>query len=105
MLRNGPRGHFVRRRNCGGAQEQGIAEKRRIYRPSRIFRRGIAGARQKLQDRPLLASGCDTDKLWDDRKPLYEEVADVIVDVREKGTACVAHEITEILKAEGVYRA
>ena len=60
---------------------------------------------RSYKTRPLLASGCDTDKLWDDRKPLYEEVADVIVDVREKGTACVAHEIAEILKAEGVYRA
>ena len=60
---------------------------------------------RSYKTRPLLASGCDTDKLWDARKPLYEEVADVIVDVREKGTACVAHEIAEILKAEGVYRA
>lgn len=58
---------------------------------------------RSYKTRPLLASGCDTDKLWDDRKPLYEEVADVVVDVEDKSTGAVAQEIADILKTEGAY--
>ena len=59
---------------------------------------------RSLRTRPLLANGCDTDKLWRERKPLYDEVARVRIDVRGKGTAAVAAEVTAVLKREGVYR-
>ena len=59
---------------------------------------------RSLRTRPLLAHGCDTDKLWRERKPLYDEVARVRIDVRGKATAAVAAEVAAVLKKEGVYR-
>ncbi|MDO4590675.1 MAG: shikimate kinase [Slackia sp.] len=59
---------------------------------------------KSLRTRPLLAHGCDTDLLWDQRKPLYDAVACVTVDVRDKGTAAVACEIASLLQKRGIYR-
>ena len=59
---------------------------------------------RSLRTRPLLASGCDTDQLWRERKPLYDQVAQAHIDVRDKSTAAVAAEVTAILKREGIYR-
>ena len=59
---------------------------------------------RSLRTRPLLAHGCDTDKLWRERKPLYDEVARARIDVRGKATAAVAAEVAAVLKKEGVYR-
>ena len=59
---------------------------------------------RRLRTRPLLAHGCDTDKLWRERKPLYDEVARARIDVRGKATAAVAAEVAAVLKKEGVYR-
>lgn len=58
---------------------------------------------RSLRTRPLLAHGCDTEALWDERKPLYDEVAQVRIDVSEKGTAAAAAAIAAALKQRGVY--
>ena len=61
------------------------------------------GRIRSLRTRPLLAQGCDTSCLWNERKPLYEEVADALIDVRGKSTAAVAAELARMLVREGVY--
>ena len=59
---------------------------------------------RSLRTRPLLAHGCDTDKLWCERKPLYDEVARAHIDVQGKSTAEVAAKVTAVLKKAGIYR-
>lgn len=59
---------------------------------------------RSLRTRPLLAHGCDTDKLWRERKPLYDEVARARIDVSDKSTAAVAAEVADVLKKAGIYR-
>lgn len=58
---------------------------------------------KSMRTRPLLAQGCDTQALWDERKPLYDEVAQAHVDVSNKGTAAAAAAITVELKQRGIY--
>lgn len=58
---------------------------------------------KSLRTRPLLAHGCNTDELWRERKPLYDEVAHATVDVRGKSTAAAAAEVAAILKNRGIY--
>lgn len=58
---------------------------------------------KSMRTRPLLAHGCDTRALWDERKPLYDEVARVHVDVSGKSTAAVAARIAAELKRRGIY--
>ena len=62
-------------------KNRGLAEKREIHRPSRIFRRGFAGARQKrwrkTKAAALLLDAIPT-SFGMTGSPLYEEVADVI---------------------------
>lgn len=63
------------------------------------------GRIRSLRTRPLLAQGCDTTDLWNERKPLYEEVARAKVNVQGKSTAAVAASVAKVLSSEGVYRA
>lgn len=58
---------------------------------------------RSMRTRPLLAHGCDTRALWDERKPLYEEVARAHVDVSGRSTAAAAAAIADVLKSNGIY--
>lgn len=58
---------------------------------------------RSMRTRPLLARGCDTQALWDERKPLYDEVARTCIDVSGKGTAAAAAAIAEVLRRSGIY--
>lgn len=58
---------------------------------------------KSLRTRPLLAQGCDTDRLWNERKPLYDKVANTTIDVRGKSTSAVADELERLLRTEGIY--
>lgn len=58
---------------------------------------------KSLRTRPLLAQGCDTGALWDERKPLYDEVARAHIDVSERGTAATAAAIARVLRRQGIY--
>lgn len=58
---------------------------------------------KSLRTRPLLAQGCDAQTLWDERKPLYDEVAQLHMDVNQKSTAAISAEIAAELKRCGIY--
>lgn len=58
---------------------------------------------KNLRTRPLLAQGCDTDKLWAARRPLYEEVSIARVCVADISTGQAARAIETVLKEAGVY--
>lgn len=58
---------------------------------------------RNLRTRPLLAQGCDTDKLWEARRPLYEEVSVARVCVADISTGQAARAIEDVLKESGVY--
>lgn len=52
---------------------------------------------RSLRTRPLLIQGCDADNLWNERKPLYDEVAHVTLDVADKNTSAMADAIEQLL--------
>jgi shikimate kinase len=52
--------------------------------------------------RPLLKNGIsDWKRIYEDRKPLYEEVASVEVETSSKPLATIVSEIVELVKARG----
>lgn len=57
-----------------------------------------------LSTRPLIAHGHDPKAVMEGRRPLYEKVAHVTVCTQGKSTSCIAAEIAQILKDQGVYR-
>lgn len=61
------------------------------------------GRIHNLSTRPLLAHDCDIEGLWEQRKPLYEEVARAKIDVNRRSTASTAGFIAKVLVRAGVY--
>ncbi|MDD5807221.1 MAG: shikimate kinase [Eggerthellales bacterium] len=57
-----------------------------------------------LRTRPLLASGCNTQELWEQRKPLYDQVANACVQVNDMSTYAAACAVMQLLKDRGVYQ-
>ncbi len=58
---------------------------------------------KNMSTRPLLAQGCDAQALWERRKPLYDAVAQIRIDVHDKSTAEIAASIAVKLQNLGVY--
>ena len=50
----------------------------------------VKGRIHNLSTRPLLAHDCDIEGLWEQRKPLYEEVARAKINVQGRSTGSVA---------------
>ena len=61
------------------------------------------GRIHNLSTRPLLAHDCDIEGLWEQRKPLYEEVARAKIDVQGRSTGSVAGFVAKVLARAGVY--
>lgn len=60
----------------------------RVCCDARIERGDFFGASiHNLSTRPLLAHDCDIEGLWEQRKPLYEEVARAKINVQGRSTA------------------
>ena len=55
-----------------------------------------------LSTRPLFGDLEQAQRIIDDRLPLYEEVADLIIDTAGRGTGAVAREVFSLLKKERV---
>ena len=61
------------------------------------------GRIHNLSTRPLLAHDCDIEGLWEQRKPLYEEVARAKINVQGRSTGSVAGFVAKVLARAGVY--
>ena len=61
------------------------------------------GRIHNLSTRPLLAHDCDIEGLWEQRKPLYEEVARAKINVQGRSTGSVADFVAKVLARAGVY--
>ena len=61
------------------------------------------GRLHNLSTRPLLAHDCDIEGLWEQRKPLYEEVARAKINVQGRSTGSVAGFVAKVLARAGVY--
>lgn len=55
-----------------------------------------------LSTRPLFGDLEQAQRIIDDRLPLYEEVADLVIDTAGRGTGAVAREVFSLLKKRGV---
>lgn len=55
------------------------------------------GRIHNLSTRPLLAHDCDIEGLWEQRKPLYEEVARAKINVQGRSTGSVAGFVAKVL--------
>lgn len=55
-----------------------------------------------LSTRPLFGDLEQAQRIIDDRLPLYEEVADLVIDTAGRGTGAVAREVFSLLKKERV---
>ena len=51
----------------------------------------------------MLAHDCDIEGLWEQRKPLYEEVARAKINVQGRSTGSVAGFVAKVLARAGVY--
>ncbi len=61
------------------------------------------GRIHNLSTRPLLAHDCDIEGLWEQRKPLYEDVARAKINVQGRSTGSVAGFVAKVLARAGVY--
>lgn len=59
------------------------------------------GRIHNLSTRPLLAHDCDIEGLWEQRKPLYEEVARAKINVQGRSTGSVAGFVAKVLARAG----
>lgn len=61
----------------------------------RIYQRIIdhPNAQKKLKKRPLFQDVSKAETLYDEREPLYRDIADIVVDVSDKDYATIAQEI------------
>lgn len=55
-----------------------------------------------VSSRPLFGDLQNAQRVINERLPLYEEVADIIIDTVGRGSSSIAHEVFDILKEKGV---